>query len=210
MARIVIIGGGGHAKVIISILKKLKKYEIVGYTDKHDNGLILGVPYLGDDGILEKINNNRSVQNAAVGIGQIKNTAVRRSIVDILLKIGFYMPAIVSPDSIVNEDVYISDGSVVMDGAIINSGTVIGSYSIINTGVSLDHDCQIGNFVHIAPGCVLSGGTKVEDDTMIGTGASIIHNCRLGRNCIIGAGAVVIQDCIEPGVYAGNPATKKS
>ena len=71
--KIVVIGGGGHAKVVISILKKLGNYKVVGYTDIDNKGEILGVDYLGNDEILEKLFLNKNIKNAAIGIGQIKN-----------------------------------------------------------------------------------------------------------------------------------------
>jgi len=208
MVKIVVIGGGGHAKVVISILKKLNNYEIIGYTDIENKGEILGVEYLGSDKILEELFLNKNIKNVAIGIGQIKNVEFRKRTIKKLIKIGFEFPVIISPDSVINEDVKIGQGTVVMDGVIINSGSFIGDFSIINTKVSIDHDCKIGDFVHIAPGVTISGGVKIGSDTFIGAGATIIQYKKIGENIIIGAGSVVVNDLIESGTYIGSPARK--
>lgn len=161
MKKIIVIGGGGHAKVVISIIKKLNNFDIIGYTDIENNSDILGVEYLGNDEILEELFLNKNIKNAAIGIGQIKNVESRKETIEKLLKIGFEFPVIISPNAVVNEDVKLGEGTVVMDGVIINSGAFIGDFSIINTKTSIDHDCKIGDYVHIAPGVTISGALKL-------------------------------------------------
>lgn len=204
--KIVVIGGGGHAKVIISILKKLNNYEIVGYTDLENKGEILGFSYLGNDDKLNSIFKD-GVNNAVIGLGQIKSAALRRILVDISKSIGFHLPAIVSPNAIINEEVSIANGTVVMDGVTINSGSSIGECSIVNTNASIDHDCSIGDFTHIAPGVTLSGEVKVGNDVLIGTGANVINQINITDSTIISAGSTVLKSINKKGIYRGNPAS---
>lgn len=171
--KIVVIGGGGHAKVLISILKKIDKYNIVGYSDIIDKGLILNVPYVGTDDILKNLYKLKKVRLAAVGIGQIKNIELRKAVIEKISTIGFQFPSIISPNSIINEDVKIGRGTVIMDGVILQLGVEIGEYSIINTRTSIDHDCIIGDFVHVAPGCTICGEVKVGNETFLGTGTEV-------------------------------------
>jgi sugar O-acyltransferase (sialic acid O-acetyltransferase NeuD family) len=206
MEKLIVIGGGGHSKVVISILKKLNRYEIMGYTDIEDKGSILGIPYMGNDERLKELYVKENVKNAVIAVGQITNVNKRIEIGRRLKSIGFSLPSIVSPHAILSEDVIVSEGAVIMNGTVINPGTTIGAYSIINTMASIDHDCNIGNFVHIAPGVTLSGSVKVGNNVLIGTGAVVIHNKTIVEDCIVGAGAVVVVDCLEPGIYVGNPA----
>ena len=204
MKEIVVIGGGGHAKVIISILKRLKEYEISGYTDKKDKGPILGVKYLGDDSIL--INIKEKNKHSVLGIGQIKTAAVRLKIVESLKKIGYDFPVIIAPTAIINEDVSIAEGSVVMDGVVINAGTKIGKFSIINTNCSIDHDCILGDYNHIAPGVTLSGNVKTGDRVLLGTGSCVIQEKKIVSDCIVAAGSSVQKSLVKSGIYRGNPA----
>lgn len=208
MKNIVIIGGGGHAKVLASVIKKNNDFSILGYTDKKDCGSLPGINYLGDDSLLEKLIIDKICNNAALGVGQINLNNKRRAIIKRLLNIGLEFPHVISKDSIIGNDVEIGNGTVVFDGVIINSGTKVGSFSIINTGVIIDHDCEIGDYTHIATGAVLSGGVKVKNNSMIGAGATIIQYKEIGERCMIGAGAVVTNNCFEQGIYVGIPAKK--
>lgn len=208
MPDIVVIGGGGHAKVIISLLKKRGDYRIVGYTDKENRGAVLGIAYLGGDEVLGDLIREGGACAAAIGIGTVGRGDARKAIKARLESLGFYLPALVSSDAVVNEAVSIDDGAVVFDGAVINSGTTIGECAILNTRSAVDHDCVIGSYVHVAPGATLSGQVKLGDDVFVGTGATVIHGVTICPGCVIGAGAVVIADCSIPGTYVGVPARR--
>jgi UDP-perosamine 4-acetyltransferase len=86
------------------------------------------------------------------------------------------------------------EGTFIAAGAIVNPGTKIGRNVIINTSASVDHDCEIGDFVHIAPGVTLSGGVKVGNETHIGTGANVIQYVKIGEKCMVKAGTLLSQD----------------
>ena len=203
--KIVIIGGGGHAKVIISIIKKLNDFDIVGYTELTNKNEILSIPYLGNDNILTDFY-KKGISNAVLGLGQIKPSSHRRRLIASICKIGYSFPPVISPNSVINEEVNIGRGTVIMDGVIVNSGVNIGEFSIINTKASIDHDCNIGSFTHIAPGVTLSGEVKIGNDVLIGTGANIIQGISIIENSLISAGSSVQKDINKPGIYRGVPA----
>jgi len=204
LEKIVIIGGGGHAKVLISIIKKSLQFELAGYVDINDQGEILGAQYLGDDNKLNEIF-SQGIKNAAIGIGQVQVTQRRHEVVDRVREVGFKFPVIVSKDAIVNEDVLVEEGSQLFDGAVINSGTRIGNFSIINTKATVEHDCTVGDYCHIATSAVLSGGVEVGDFSMIGSNAVIVQYKKIAQHTLIGSGGVVTKDIKEPGKYVGNP-----
>lgn len=206
--KLILVGGGGHCKVVLSILKKLNSYEIVGIADRTEklNSKILGVAISQTDRDLEGVFKSKDITNAFITLGSVGNSEKRRHLFDLVKNIGFNVPTIVSPDSIISEKVNIGEGTVIMPGAIINSGSVIGSNCIINTGAIIDHDCSIGDHVHIAPGVTLSGGVNVESGVHIGTGATLIQSIVIGEKSIIGAGAVVLSDMPPNSVVVGVPA----
>jgi sugar O-acyltransferase (sialic acid O-acetyltransferase NeuD family) len=207
MNDIVVIGGGGHSKVVISILKKTGKYNIIGYTDIKNRGYILGVSFLGnDDECIMK--NNSEIKLCAIGIGQIKNVEFRKLIIQKYIKAGFKFPPIVSPQAIINENVAIDDGTVIMDGAVIQTGSIIEKYSIINTKASVDHDCKIGSYVHIAPGATISGNVRIGHDVFIGAGSTIIQDIQIGNNCIVAAAALVRKDIKDDYTFVSNSLRK--
>ena len=203
--KIVVIGGGGHAKSVISILKKIKEFEIIGYVDISGRGRVLGIPYLGKDNILGKLFKG-GCQSAVMGIGNVVITAKRSEMLEKIEKLGYKLPSIVSPSAIVNEDVKIKAGTVVLDRVVLCSGVRVGKGVILNTGSLIDHDCSIGDFVHVAPGAVLSGGVKIGAGSILGIGCRIIQDVTVEKNCLIAAGAVVVKDCRKLGTYMGVPA----
>jgi len=205
MKKVLVIGGGGHAKVVISLLKK-RDYTILGYLDPQDKGEILGVKYLGTDKELIKLAAQNPDCEAALGLGIMEPSAKRKQLIDALQDMGFQLPAIVSPHAIVNENVRLRAGVVICDGAVIGPGSEVGRGAIINTLASVDHDCLIADYAHIAPGATLCGGVTVGQNSIIGAGATVIQYKHVADNCLIGAGATVVEDCTVAGKYLGCPA----
>ena len=202
---IVVIGGGGHAKVLISVLRK-SGYDVRGYTDTEDRGEILGIRYLGPDNRLSEL--ARICARAIIGIGKTDASAHRLELQERLGALGFEFPVVCSPDAVVNDEVSFGAGTAVFDGVVITSGARIGRACILNTNSTVEHDCRIGDNVHLAPGVVLSGGVTIGDNTMVGTGTSAIQGIRICAGCVIGAGATLVKDITAPGTYAGSPARR--
>jgi len=205
-SKIIIIGGGGHAKVLISILKKLKLFDILGYTDIEDKGNILGIKYLGTDAVLEKIIIEYPTCSAAIGVGKINLNNKRQSIKQKLLDLKFSLPTIISPTATINEDTSIGDGTVIFDHCVINSGTKIGKMAIINTGSIIEHDCLLNDDVFIGPNSTVCGGVIINKNSFIGAGSTIIPNIGISENCLIGAGSVIVNHLNKSGTYTGIPA----
>lgn len=206
--RIVIIGGDGYSKVIINTIKGLNNYEILGYTDKTNKGLLFGISYLGTDEVLSDIFKANKNCKAVISIGNTDTSVDRQEIYKLLKEIGFELPKIISKSAIVNEDVSIGEGTIIMEKAMINVCSDIGKCVIISSCAIVEHDCKVGNFVHMASGAIIGGDVKVDDNSIIGAGAKVIQGRRIGKNCVIGAGSVVINDILIEGNYFGIPAKR--
>jgi len=207
VAEIVVIGGGGHAKVLISLLKKLG-WEILGFTDEQDRDFILGIPYLGDDSVLPDVLSTHQHCSAVIGLGKVDASAARAQLQREIRELGFDSPVVVSPRAVVNEEVELGPGTAVFDGAVVNSGTVVGGHCILNTNSTVEHDCRLDEHVHVAPGAIVSGSVVIGDGCMIGAGSTLVQDVIVCPGCLIGAGATVITDIDIPGVYVGNPARR--
>ncbi|HET6494536.1 MAG TPA: hexapeptide transferase, partial [Thermoleophilia bacterium] len=144
MDGIVVIGGGGHAKVLIGVLCRLP-WVVVGYTDVEDRGVILGVARVGDDAVLAEIIRTHARCAALIGVGKVDASPLRMHLQDHVEALGFVSPVIVSPSAIVNDEVGLGAGTAVFDGAIVNSGTEIGKGCIVNTNSTVEHDCRLGD-----------------------------------------------------------------
>jgi len=204
---IVLVGGGGHCKVVISIIKKLDTFNITGISDLIENlgKEVLGIKTKYTDDQLEELH-DKGTKYAFVSVGSVGNPDNRIRLFEMLKQTGFEIPVIISKDAIVGESVEIDEGTVIMPGAIINPGTKIGKNCIVNTGAIIDHDCSIGDHVHIAPGVTLSGSVKIGSGSHIGTGASVIHGIQIGSRVIVGAGGVVVNTIQDNKKVMGVPA----
>jgi UDP-perosamine 4-acetyltransferase len=203
MEKLIIVGVGGHAKVIGDVAKWT--YEVSAYIGLPDeSGDIDGVKIIsGEDG-LEEIYKS-GIVNAIIGIGDNK---IRAKLYLKLKQIGFHMANVISPNAYISSSVVMGDGNLIVHGVIINPGTVIGNNNIINTNTSIDHDNIIGDNIHIAPGCNLAGKVQVGSGTFIGIGSKVIPELEIGSNVILGAGSVVINNIADNQKVVGVPARK--
>lgn len=203
---VIILGSGGHARVLINILK-LCDIKIIGITDPmlpKSYVLSSDIPYLGDDENIFKYPPDKLF--LVNGLGSTGKYDKRKMLFDKFKNHGYSFASLLHPSVIIAQDVKLTEGVQVMAGVVIQPGSVIGKNTIINTKVSVDHDCQIGSHVHLAPGVTLSGNVKVGDETHIGTGTNIIQNVNIERNCLIGAGSLVLNNIPENSKVFGVPA----
>lgn len=203
---VIVLGAGGHAKVLINALLE-SSAVIAGVLDPDPElagTCVLGVPVLGGDSIATEF--PPSEVQLVNGLGSVGTSAKRRQLYDKFKALGYGFATVVHPSAIVASDVVLGEGAQVMAGSIIQPGSSIGCNSIVNTRASTDHDCIVGNHVHIAPGATLSGGVSVGEATHIGTGATVIQGISIGINAIVAAGAVVVKDIHARTKVRGVPA----
>lgn len=199
-----IVGASGHGKVVANIAGKCG-YKVINFLDDDKNKKQCGkFRVIGTSA--DFINFMDANTDFFVAIG---NIAVRQNIQRKIVDAGGKIAVLIHSDAVIADDIKIGEGSVIMAGTVINIGTVIGEGCIINTSSSVDHDCIIGNFVHVAVGAHLAGTVKVGNNTWIGAGAIISNNLEICDNCMIGAGAVVVEDINFAGTYIGIPARRK-
>ncbi|MBG9736824.1 acetyltransferase [Paenibacillus alvei] len=198
----VIIGAGGHSKVIIDILRTDPMIEIAGCLDRSGKGEIMNVPVLGDDSMLPLLH-DQGIRHAFVAIGD-NNT--RGRIARHVEQIGFTLINAISPHAYVAPSARLGSGIAVMPGAVINAEAYIHDLAVINTGATIDHETMIGRYCHVAPGSNLSGNVHVMEGTFLGTGTKVIDGILIGAWSILGAGSVAIRDlparCLAVGVPA--------
>lgn len=194
--RLMIIGAGGHGRVVSDIASKC------GYTD---------ICFLDDAGesnplVVDKVSNFKKYIDNAEFFVAIGNSRVREKLFCELLGCGAKIAILIHPNAVVAENVEIGYGTAVMAGAVINPNTRIGNGAIINTCSSVDHDCEVADFCHVSVGAHLCGTVRIDKHTWIGAGATVINNISICSGCMIGAGAAVVKDIKDDGVYVGVPA----
>lgn len=199
MNRLIIIGAGGHGKVVADNAVK-NGYTDIGFVDDHASGRCMGFPIVGRCADLPGLDDGAT--DFVIGIG---NNPVRKSIT---AQYDVNWVSLVHPSAQLGLGVTIGKGTVVMAGAVINACASVGEHCIVNTGAIVEHDNIIENYAHISPGAALGGTVQVGALTHVGIGAAVRNNIRICGGSTIGAGAVVVKDIDSCGTYAGVPARK--
>lgn len=208
MIPVVGIGAGGHAKVVIDILRQDGRYEVVSLIDPARVGQTLtGIHIVGGDERLADIR-AAGVTAAFIGVGGVGNNTLRQRLFERALASGFTLINAVHPRAIVADSVQLCRGVTIMAGAILNPDTRLGDNVIVNTGAIVDHDCQIGEHTHISPGAVLAGGVSTGIGVHIGVGATVRQGIIVGDGAVVGAGAVVVRNVPPRVVVVGVPARR--
>ena len=195
MKNIVVLGSSGHSKVIIDIIEKIGKYNIVGIIDKNqEKGKdFFNYKIIGHDENIIELTEEYDIECGIVGIG---DNLIRKNVVNYIkhLKSDFKFTSLIHPNSSIAKKVVVGEGTVVMSGVSINSDSKIGNQCIINTNSSVDHDCIIGDYVSISPNSCLGGNVNIGNNSFVGLGTNIINNINIGNNNIIGSSSLVIRD----------------
>lgn len=199
MNRLVIIGAGGHGKVIADIAIKCG-YENINFVDDNLVDSCMGYPIIGTTSNLYHYEDGNTDFIIAIG-----NNEIRKKIAE---EYGINWIKLIHPSAIISTNVEIGTGTVVMANAVINAEAIIGNHCIVNTGSVIEHDNKIGKFVHISPNVSLGGNVIVGDLTHVGIGATVRNNIVIEKNIMIGAGAVVTKNITSKGTYIGIPATR--
>lgn len=204
MKKVILIGAGGHAKVIADIIQQNQEYCIAGLVASKKEVGFFEIPVVGTDDDLKDLF-DRGIQCAFVAIGDGK---IRRRIMNCLEKIGYEIINVISQQAVISARAKLGKGIAVMPGAVINADTVIEDGCIINTNASVDHDNYVGEFTHIAPGCAVAGFNRIGKNCFFGIGSRVIDRIVIGDNTIVGAGSVVIRDVMGDCTVVGTPARK--
>jgi sugar O-acyltransferase (sialic acid O-acetyltransferase NeuD family) len=199
---VLILGAGGHGKVVADILL-LQNIKAVAFLDDNPDlwgKIYFGLPVLGSIKDFRKHN----PRGLVVGIGA---NEIRKRVVEAIDDDAqsLWMNAI-HPNVTLARSSLVGHGVVISSNAVVNPDVVLGNHIIINTAATVDHDCKIEDFAHVAPGAHLAGSIRVEEGVFIGVGASIIPNLTIGRWATIGAGAAVVSSIPAQVTAKGVPA----
>jgi UDP-perosamine 4-acetyltransferase len=199
--KIIILGSGGHASVVIEALRS-RDIGVFGVTDINaaTNGKIPGVPFLGNDDVVFEMKpaevmlangcGNRADENGS-GLSR------RRNLYERFAAKQFKFPPVIHARAIVASDAQVLDGAQIMAGAIVQSRAIVGENVIVNSGAIVEHDCKIGAHAHIAPGAILCGSVTVGEESHIGAGAVVLQSRTVGRGAVVGTGEVIRRDIAD-------------
>ena len=204
----VLIGAGGHARVVLDAARAGKHIEVVAVVDADPakrGTQFEGLDVVGDESVLPALR-ARGIDAIVLGVGSVDVGPTRRSLFQRVSGLGFELPAVIHPAAVISPTARIGAACVVFAGAILNPGVRLGDNVIVNTAAVLDHDVVIGAHAHVSPGARLAGAVTVGDGTHVGIGATVLQSVRIGRDVMVGAGTVVLRDLPDGSRVAGVPA----
>lgn len=201
----VIIGAGGHGRVVLDIFRHAYHTDPVGFLDANPDLLgqrVDGIEVIGDPSIIPALP-GRGVNSAIVAIG---DNGTRNMYAEALEANGIALANAIHPKATVADTASIGKNVVICAGAVVCAHCRIGDSVIINTASIVDHESAIGRGSHICPGARLAGRVIAEDFAFVGIGATVIQCLRIGRGATVGAGAVVLKDVPAFTTVVGVPA----
>ena len=203
---VVLIGAGGHGRVVLDILREEGVHRPIGFLDADPQLTgqeVGGLPVLGEVNLLPKLKSQKKVKGVIIAIG---DNHPRLQYFRKISEQGFEMVNAIHPASCVSKTARLGRNVVVAAGAVIATDVNVQDGVIVNTSSVIDHECQIGRAVHICPSATLAGRVSVGDETFIGLGCNIIQCLKIGAGVVVGAGAVVIRDVADGATVVGVPA----
>lgn len=171
--KVIIIGAGGHSKVVIDALLSSKKYEIIGFLDDGNTSEVLGIKKIGSISEINKFENTKF--HIAIG-----NNEIRRKISEIIPKEKLL--TIIHRTAYIAKDTFIKEGCYVGANVVINPGAKIGKCSIINTGSIVEHDCILEEFTHLSYRVLVGSGSKVRKNVYVEMGIIIKREKEVERD----------------------------
>ena len=203
MSRLIVLGGGGHGRVVADAARRTGRWEQILFLDDAPSRTLAESDFavLGTCNDLPQV--LREGDECIVAIG---DNAQRRTLLDQLDAQSAPLAVVIDPSAAVSVDATLAPGTVVLPQGAVNIGAELARGCIVNTGATVDHDCRLGECVHIAPGAHLGGDVVVGDLTWIGIGASVRHGMRIGARAMVGAGAAVVNNVSTGTTVVGVPA----
>ena len=204
---IVIVGSSGHAKVIIDIIEKEGKFNIVGLLDafKEIGESAFGYKILGEEKNLPELIKKYQLLGCIIAIGDNWIRSIVKNKIQ-AIDASFEFVSSIHPSATIARGVTIGSGTVIMAGAVVNSNSSIGDFCIINTNASIDHDSNMSDFSSVAPGVTTGGNISIGKFSAVSLGANVIHGIKIGKHSVIGSGSTVLTNIDDYVVAYGTPA----
>lgn len=204
MSRLLILGAGGHGRVVGDAAHAMKKWQEICYLDdnfdsSNDREVVGGLVSL-----------HQIVKSTDDVVAAVGDNKLRANIITKILDLKLSLATIIHPDATVSPSSRIGNGTVIFARVVINANAEIGVGCIINTGAIIEHDCTVQEYVHVSPGAILAGNVRVGKYSWLGMNSSVINNLSVGDNVIVGAGSVVLQNVQNNIAVAGVPARRIS
>lgn len=202
----IIIGAGKYGEVYLSYLRE-SGVNVVGFLDddpKVADSQFGGLPVLGPISILSTLKEKYGITSVYCPLG---NNKLRVKFLRQATSLGYDTPCYIHPSVIISPNVEIGKGVYILLGTQVMPYTKIEDFVMISMNVSIAHHNILRTGTFLSTGCNFGASIVAEENSYCGIGSTVMTGLhRLGKDCLIGAGAVVIKDVPDGAVMAGVPA----
>jgi sugar O-acyltransferase (sialic acid O-acetyltransferase NeuD family) len=207
MEDIILLGSGGHAKVVVDILKKMNKYRIIGVTSvsMEAGSLFMGYPVIGDDSVLTTYK-EKGITLVAMGLGGYRNNEARGKLYGFVKELGLNFVSVIHPSAVISDSSLLGEGVAIFPGVVLNTEVKVGNNVIIATGSTIDHETIIEDHVLISAGVTVGAYSHIKESALLALGSKIISGVTIGQNSLVAAGAVVVNNIPDNTRVFGIPA----
>ena len=203
--KVMVVGAGGHARVVESLLRYVPDVELAGFADRTRASFGERIGGAAVTTTWDELPAWRDAGVTAVALA-IGDNAERARMFAAATAHGYRVLGLRHPTAFVERDAVVGEAAVICAGAILGAGCRLGANTLVNTGAIVDHECAVGDHAHLGPGCRLAGRVTVGALTFVGLGATVREGIRIGENVVVGMGSVVVADIPDNAVAYGVPS----
>jgi sugar O-acyltransferase (sialic acid O-acetyltransferase NeuD family) len=209
MRKAVVLGSGGHCRVILSILDAVGGYriaEIIELGTPRFGEQIMGIPVTPNPlGIVDWCGHSEVDFFLAIGDNNLRKYWWEK-----IKAIGLSMPNLISPQALLDSSSVLGESNVICARAFIGPQAILGNNNLINTSAIVEHEVIVGSHCHLAPSSTVAGRGRIENSCFLGAGSTVIDNISVAANTIVGAGGTLVRNVVQSdGIYLGTPAKRK-
>ena len=203
--RTLIWGNGSQARLLHKIICDQELGVVTSFVDLYATGNLFDSEALVATNLESVVRAINESDQFVVAIGSHYGAA-RLKIFEMLCDLGKLPLDVIHPTAVIQPSARVASGVLAMPSAMVGYFTVIGKSCVLNSGSSVDHECDIGDGVHIMGAATVTGRVKIGNYATIGSNATILPDINIGVGAYIGAGAVVTKDVPDWTVVTGVPA----
>ena len=208
MEKLIIYGNKSVARGAYSGFRRNPKYEVVAFTvDREylEGDRFCDLPIVPFDTVKNEF--PPEAHRMFIAVGYVGANKIRKERYLRSKEMGYRLVSAVNPTAIVNPEMTIGENCIVGPFAVVSESARIGNNVFISTACTIGHDVVIGDHCFLSDGVSVGGSVSIGARSYLGIRSIIRNKVSIGNDCVIGAGALMLQDAEDGCVYMGEPAT---
>ena len=200
---IVVFGTGDIAEVAHFYFAHDSAYRVAAFTVDSQfvkNDTFCGKPVVAFDEVAKAFPPDS--HGAFVALSYVRLNALRSEKVAAMEAAGYSLASYVSSKATTFPGFAPGPNAFILEDNTIQPFAQVGRNVTLWSGNHIDHHSVIEDDCFLASHIVVSGGVRIGRGSFVGVNVTIRDHVTIGRKCLIGAGALILEDAEDEGVYA--------